>query len=117
MNGVAASPAQLGSEIAALAFADQLMTFFGTISGVETWASTIVQRHLTGLRFDTEPDTRLASQHRKSFGSRPKRSEHPGAMATSAQPPAAAKGPRERCSTRGRVTFANDLLAQPEEFR
>ena len=60
MNGVVASPAQLRSDLGALAFADQLMTFFGTMSGVETWASTIVQSNLTELGFDTERDERLA---------------------------------------------------------
>ena len=60
MNGVAARPAQLRSEVAAVAFADQLMTFFGSISGIETWASTIVKRNLAALGFDTKKDARLA---------------------------------------------------------
>ena len=60
MNGVGASAAQLRSEIGAQAFADQLTTFFGTISSLESWASTIVHRNLTELGFDTERDARLA---------------------------------------------------------
>ena len=60
MNGVGASATQLRSEIGVQAFADQLMTFFGTMSGLEAWACTIVQRSLTELGFDTEHDTRLA---------------------------------------------------------
>ena len=60
MNGVGASATQLRSEIGVQAFADQLMTFFGTMSGLEAWGCTILQRNLTELGFDTEHDTRLA---------------------------------------------------------
>jgi hypothetical protein len=60
MNGVAANAAQLCSDLGAIAFTDQLMTFFMTMDGLETWASTIVQRNLTSLGFDIERDSRLA---------------------------------------------------------
>ena len=60
MNGVFNSPNQLSSEHGRLAFVDQLMTFFGAISGVEAWASAIVRRNLTALGFDADRDTQLA---------------------------------------------------------
>lgn len=60
MNGIFGNGAQLRTEVAAIAFADQLMTFFGSMNGVETWASTILQRNLTMLGFDTNRDTQLA---------------------------------------------------------
>ena len=96
MNGVGASAAQLRSEIGAQAFADQLTTFFGTMSGLETWACTIVQRNLTELGFDTEHDTRLADYLDAVKGSVLSPTPAFEALLSAATDPRPESGPRAR---------------------
>ena len=87
MNGVGASAAQLRSEIGAQAFADQLTTFFGT---------TIVQRNLTELGFDTEHDTRLADYLDAVKGSVLSPTPAFEALLSAATDPRPESGPRAR---------------------
>ncbi len=60
MNGVAARPEQLGTEVGVVAFADQLGTFIASIDGLCAWAAKVTASNTTALRFCGDVDVLLA---------------------------------------------------------